>query len=74
MRRSTRTFVAGSAALGLAVGSLLWQAPTASAEPECLTSSSDFDRDGTPDIAVGIPGGRAATERYRSASATTATP
>jgi len=63
MRRSKRTFVTGSAALGLAVGSLLWQAPTASAEPECLTSSSDFDRDGTPDIAVGAPGGSGGTGR-----------
>lgn len=55
--RSARNLVTGSAALGLALGGLLWQAPLAAAEPECLTSSSDFDRDGTPDIVVGVPGG-----------------
>jgi hypothetical protein len=57
MRRRTRTLTAATASLGLAATCLLWQAPTASAEPECLTSSSDFDRDGTADVAVGIPGG-----------------
>ena len=57
MRRSTRTLTAATASLGLAVTCLLGNAPPASAEPECLTSSSDFDRDGTPDVTVGIPGG-----------------
>lgn len=46
-----------AAAVGLTVGTLWAGAPPASAEPECLTSSSDFDADGTPDVAVGIPGG-----------------
>lgn len=57
LRRSARKLVQGSAVLSLAVGSLLWDVPSASAEPECLNSSSDFDQDGTTDIVVGIPGG-----------------
>ena len=57
MRRRMRTLTAVTASLGLAAISLLGTAPSASAEPECLTSSSDFDRDGTPDVAVGVPGG-----------------
>ncbi len=57
MRRSTRTLTAATAGLGLAITCLLGNAPPASAEPECLTSSSDFDRDGTPDVTVGVPGG-----------------
>ena len=57
MRRTTRTLKAATLSLGLAVTCLLGNAPPASAEPECLTSSSDFDRDGTPDVAVGSPGG-----------------
>lgn len=57
MRSSARRAGTAAAVIGLAAGSLLWQPPTASAEPECLTSSSDFDRDGTPDVAVGSPGG-----------------
>lgn len=56
MRRSARRVVQGSAALGLAVGSLFLNLPSASAEPECLGASSDFDSDGTPDVVVGIPG------------------
>ena len=57
-----RALTAATAGLGLAAISLLGSAPPASAEPECLTSSSDFDRDGTPDIAVGVPGG---SDRHR---------
>ncbi len=57
MRRRTRVLTATTASLALAVSCLLSSAPPASAEPECLTGSSDFDRDGTPDVAVGIPGG-----------------
>lgn len=57
MRTRARRLLGGSAALGLAVGGLLGQVTPASAESACLTSSSDFDRDGTPDVAVGIPGG-----------------
>lgn len=57
MRRSARNFVGGSAALALAAGSLLGQVTLASAASACLTSSSDFDRDGAPDVAVGVPGG-----------------
>ncbi|GAA3696016.1 hypothetical protein GCM10022204_09930 [Microlunatus aurantiacus] len=57
MRRRTRTPLLIAATLGVATASVLAQAPPASAEPECLTGSSDFDRDGTPDIAVGVPGG-----------------
>lgn len=57
MQRSARKLVQGSVVLSLAVGSLLWHVPTASAEPECLTSTSDFDQDGAADIVVGIPGG-----------------
>jgi len=57
MRRVRRTNRVITAAVGLAATSLLWTAPPASAEPECLVSSSDFDRDGTPDVAVGVPGG-----------------
>lgn len=53
----TRTLGTIAAAVGLTVASLWAIAPPASAEPECLTSSSDFDRDGTPDVAVGAPGG-----------------
>lgn len=56
MRRGARRFVVGTAGLGLVVGSVVWGLPLAWAEPECLTSSSDFDRDGTPDVAVGAPG------------------
>jgi len=56
MRRRMRTLTAVTASLGLAAISLLGTAPPASAEPECLTSSSDFDRDGTPDVAVGETG------------------
>lgn len=56
MRRRMRALTFAAAA-SLAAISLLGYAPPASAEPECLTSSSDFDRDGTPDVAVGIPGG-----------------
>lgn len=56
MRRSARTLAAGSAALGLVVSTLLWQVPLASAQAGCRTSSSDFDRDGTADVAVGAPG------------------
>ena len=57
MRRRMRALTAATAGLGLAAISLLGSAPPASAEPECLISSSDFDRDGTPDVAVGVPGG-----------------
>ena len=57
MRRSTRTVTTAAATLGLALTGLLGHAPPAAAEPECLTSSSDFDRDGKPDVAIGIPGG-----------------
>lgn len=57
MRRSTCTATTAAATLGLALTGLLGYAPPASAEPECLTGSSDFDRDGTPDVAIGIPGG-----------------
>ena len=57
MRRSTRSVTTAAATLGLGIAGLLGYAPTASAEPECLTSSSDFDRDGTADVAIGIPGG-----------------
>jgi hypothetical protein len=57
MRRSIRALTAAATSLGLAITCLLGNAPSASAEPECLTSSSDFDRDGTPDVAVGVPGG-----------------
>jgi hypothetical protein len=57
MRRVRRMDRVITAAVGLAATSLLWTAPPASAEPECLVSSSDFDRDGTPDVAVGVPGG-----------------
>ncbi|HEY5787118.1 MAG TPA: hypothetical protein VIT65_20320, partial [Microlunatus sp.] len=57
MRKRTRTMSAAAAGLGLVVTSLLLNAPPASAEPECLTSSSDFDRDGAPDVVVGVPGG-----------------
>ena len=53
----TRKLGTIAAAVGLTVASLWAGAPPASAEPECLTSSSDFDRDGTPDVAVGVPGG-----------------
>ncbi len=56
MRRGTQRSVVTAAALGLAAAGLLG-APPASAEPECLSSSSDFDRDGTPDVVVGVPGG-----------------
>lgn len=56
MRRSMRALTAATTSLGLAITCLLGNAPAASAEPECLTSSSDFDRDGIPDVAVGVPG------------------
>lgn len=57
MRQSTRVGVAAAAVLGLVSTSLLWQAQPATAAAGCLTSSADFDSDGTPDIAVGSPGG-----------------
>lgn len=57
MRRVRRTNRVVAAAVGLAATSLLWTAPPASAASGCSTSSSDFDRDGTPDVAVGVPGG-----------------
>ncbi len=57
MRRSTRTVTTAAATLGLALTGALGYAPPAAAEPECLSSSSDFDRDGKPDVAIGIPGG-----------------
>lgn len=56
MRRRTHRSVVTAAVIGLAAAGLL-TAPPASAEPDCLSSSSDFDADGLPDIAVGIPGG-----------------
>ncbi|MFT4165558.1 MAG: hypothetical protein QM650_09985 [Microlunatus sp.] len=40
----------------LATTGLPWQAPAAAAATGCRTDSSDFDADGTPDVAVGIPG------------------
>ncbi len=55
--RSPRRLRTGSVALGVAVSSLMWPAPSASGAAGCLTTSSDFDRDGTSDIAVGVPGG-----------------
>ena len=57
MRARTRTWTAAATGMGLVATSLLWTAPPASAAPKCLTSSSDFDRDGTSDVAVGVPGG-----------------
>ncbi|MQA81520.1 MAG: hypothetical protein GEV10_24065 [Streptosporangiales bacterium] len=40
-----------------AVTGLAWAgAPPASAEPECLNQSNDFDQDGGVDVAVGMPG------------------
>ncbi|WP_375424146.1 hypothetical protein [uncultured Friedmanniella sp.] len=57
MRGSKRKVVQSSVVLSLAVGSLLWHTESAAAAPGCLTSSSDFDRDGVADIVVGIPGG-----------------
>ncbi len=56
MRRGTRTMTAAAAGVGLAVTGLLLATPPASAAPTC-PASSDFDRDGTPDVAVGVPGG-----------------
>ena len=40
----------------LATIGLPWQAPAAAAATGCRTASSDFDADGTPDVAVGVPG------------------
>lgn len=57
MRRSTHALVTGSAAVGLAVSALVSQPLVASAEPECLAGSSDFDQDGLADVIVGAPGG-----------------
>lgn len=57
MRPTARALGTIAAIASLAMGCLAWQAPPASAAPGCRTASSDFDRDGTPDVAVGIPGG-----------------
>lgn len=66
MRSSARRAGVAAAMLGLATTALLWQPPTASAEPECLHASSDFDGDGTPDVAVGSPGGPGGSGRAGS--------
>jgi hypothetical protein len=67
MRRIARSFVMGSAALGLSAAALLGQVPPAAAASGCQTAASDFDRDGTPDVAVGAPGapGRGGAVRVR---------
>lgn len=57
----------GLAVLAIAVTGLAWavDAPPASAEPECMTGSNDFNLDGIVDAAVGMPGaagGRGAVE------------
>lgn len=57
MRRSARPLAAGTAVLGLTLASLVCNVPKASAEPECLNSTSDFDGDGSSDVVVGSPGG-----------------
>lgn len=56
MRRRSRAWTA-TAAAGLVALSLLGNAPPASAAATCPVSDSDFDRDGAPDVTVGIPGG-----------------
>lgn len=56
MRRCRRILGTITAIASLAAGGLLWHAPSASAATGCRTSSSDFDADGTPDVAVGVPG------------------
>ncbi|WP_170023668.1 hypothetical protein [Isoptericola jiangsuensis] len=48
--------VAVTTTVGVLLAGVLAAAP-ASAEPECLGASSDFDRDGSADTVVGAPGG-----------------
>jgi hypothetical protein len=56
MRRRRRILGAITAIATLATIGMTGQAPTAEAASGCRTPSSDFDADGAPDVAVGIPG------------------
>lgn len=56
MRRHRKILGTITAIASLATIGVAWQAPAAEAATGCRTSSSDFDADGTPDVAVGIPG------------------